>query len=160
MRSLISVFVSGLLFALGLGISGMTDAHKVISFLNLGGAWDPSLAFVLIGAISVHLILYRLIIRRPSPLFGGVFCMPTRQDIDLRLVFGATLFGLGWGLGGVCPGPGIVSGASLTSEAMVFVVAMLGGMGVFHLVSSQLEGRRRIRVESTSAQATLTQRAP
>jgi uncharacterized membrane protein YedE/YeeE len=158
MRSFISVFVSGVIFALGLGIAGMTDADKVINFLNVAGDWDPSLAFVLIGAIAVHLLLYRLIIRRPSPLFHHTFCMPTRKDIDARLIGGAALFGLGWGIGGICPGPGIVSGATLGSEALVFVTAMVGGMVAYHFANSQFQGRRVAHAESGTAQAATIQR--
>jgi uncharacterized membrane protein YedE/YeeE len=159
MRSLISVFVSGVIFAVGLGIAGMTDADKVINFLNVAGDWDPSLAFVLVGAIAVHLVLYRLMIRRPSPLFHDTFCMPTRKDIDARLVGGSALFGLGWGLGGICPGPGIVSGATLGTEALVFITAMVGGMVAYHFASSQVEGRRSANVKSSARQVATVQRA-
>lgn len=131
MMGLFAVFVSGAIFALGLGLSGMTDANKVIGFLNLAGDWDPSLAFVLAGAIGVHIMLYRLILRRRSPLFAQRFQIPTRRDIDRRLLGGASLFGIGWGLGGFCPGPGIVSILSFGTEAIVFAGAMLGGMGLF-----------------------------
>lgn len=128
MSRLIAAFVGGLLFAVGLGISGMTDANKVIGFLNLAGEWDPSLAFVMVGAIGVHLALYRLILRRSSPLFGDTFHIPNRRDINPKLVGGAALFGVGWGLGGFCPGPGLVSMAGLGSSAAVFVMFMLVGM--------------------------------
>ena len=128
MSRLIAAFMGGLLFAVGLGVSGMTDANKVIGFLNLAGDWDPSLAFVMVGAIGVHLALYRLILRRQSPLFCDTFHIPTRRDINPQLVGGAALFGVGWGLGGYCPGPGLVSLAGLGSSAFVFVVFMLAGM--------------------------------
>ena len=131
MKALIAIFVSGTVFALGLGISGMADANKVIGFLNLAGDWDPSLAFVMAGAIGVHLVLYRLILRRSSPLLGTSFGIPTRKDIDARLVGGATIFGIGWGLGGFCPGPGIISGVTFGAEALVFLAAMGGGMWIF-----------------------------
>ena len=128
MSRLVASFLGGLLFALGLGVSGMTDANKVIGFLDLSGDWDPSLAFVMAGAIGVHLILYRLILRRQSPLFGDRFQIPTRRDITPQLVGGAALFGVGWGLGGFCPGPGLVSLAGFGSSAAVFVLSMLSGM--------------------------------
>jgi uncharacterized membrane protein YedE/YeeE len=124
------------MFGLGLGISGMTDADKVVGFLDVFGDWDPSLAFVMVGAIAVHLVLYRVILKRASPLYSGKFRIPTSKDIDARLVFGAALFGVGWGLGGVCPGPGLVSGAALTTEALVFIAAMIGGMIVFQVAMS------------------------
>jgi len=134
MSRIIAAFAGGLVFALGLGISGMTDANKVIGFLNLAGAWDPSLAFVMVGAIGVHLGLYRLTLRRRRPLFGDTFHIPPRRDINPRLVGGAALFGVGWGLGGFCPGPGLVSLAGFGSSAAVFVVFMLLGMGLHRLV--------------------------
>lgn len=134
MSRLISAFVGGLVFAVGLGVSGMTDANKVIGFLNLAGEWDPSLAFVMVGAIGVHLTLYRLILRHQSPLFGDTFHIPTRRDINPQLVGGAALFGVGWGLGGFCPGPGLVSLAGLGSSAAMFVVFMFVGMMAHKLV--------------------------
>ena len=137
MRALVAVFLSGVVFALGLGVSGMTDADKVIGFLNLAGAWDPSLAFVMAGAIAVHLLLLRLITQRPGPLFGEEFHTPARGDVDGRLLGGAAIFGVGWALGGFCPGPGVTSGVTLGLEALTFVAAMLVGMAAFHL----LEGR-------------------
>lgn len=141
--SRLSVFVCGLMFGLGLGISGMTDADKVVGFLDLFGNWDPSLAFVMVGAIGVHLVLYRVILKRESPLYSGKFSIPTSKDIDVRLVAGAALFGVGWGLGGVCPGPGLVSGAALTTEALVFIAAMVGGMIVFQAVMSMARAADR-----------------
>ena len=105
----------------------MTDANKVIGFLNLAGEWDPSLAFVMVGAIGVHLSLYRLITKRQSPIFTAAFVIPTRRDIDWKLVGGAGLFGVGWGLGGFCPGPGLVSASGLGQPAVTFVAFMLFG---------------------------------
>ena len=134
MSRLVASFLGGLLFALGLGVSGMTDANKVIGFLDLSGDWDPSLAFVMAGAIGVHLILYRLILRRQSPLFGDRFQIPTRRDITPQLVGGAALFGVGWGLGGFCPGPGLVSLAGFGSSGAVFVLSMLSGMTLQKIV--------------------------
>lgn len=127
-------FVCGLLFGLGLGISGMTDADRVIGFLDVFGDWDPSLIFVMVGAIAVHLVLYRWILKRPSPLYSKRFRLPTSLDVDSPLIIGAALFGIGWGLGGVCPGPGLVSGAALSVEVSTFIGAMAAGMVVFQLV--------------------------
>ena len=137
MMRLASVFLGGVLFAVGLGLSGMTDANKVIGFLNLAGSWDPSLAFVMVGAIGMHLILYRLIIKRSSPIFADIFHIPTRRDIDAKLVGGSALFGIGWGLGGFCPGPGIVSFSGLGQSAAIFVGAMLVGMVIQKIVHRQ-----------------------
>lgn len=148
MNRLIAACVAGVLFALGLGISGMTDANKIIGFLNLAGDWDPSLAFVMVGAIGVHLVLYRVILRRQSPLLDARFHIPTRRDIDPQLVGGSALFGVGWGLGGFCPGPGLVSLMGLNSSAGVFVVFMLGGM-LGHKVLSQSRRRASNPAEAT-----------
>ena len=128
MRSLISAGFVGLLFGAGLGISGMTQADKVIGFLNPVGGWDPSLAFVMVGAIAVHVVLFRLILRRPSPLFSKRFFVPTRQDIDGKLIGGAALFGIGWALGGYCPGPGMVSVASGSLNPLAFMLALSAGI--------------------------------
>jgi uncharacterized membrane protein YedE/YeeE len=128
MKPIISVLVAGVLFGLGLGVSGMTQADKVINFLDLSHAWDPSLAFVMGGAFAVHLVLYRLIIRREYPLFTERFGIPTRTDMDAKLVGGAALFGVGWALGGYCPGPGIVSLSSGATNAVVFVGSFTLGM--------------------------------
>jgi uncharacterized membrane protein YedE/YeeE len=122
-------FLSGGLFALGLGVAGMTRPEKVLGFLDLLGDWDPSLALVMVGAIAVHALAHR--VRTGRPLLGGTFQLPTRRDIDVRLVMGAALFGVGWGLAGYCPGPGLVSLAGPLPVAALFVGAMLGGMALF-----------------------------
>ena len=132
MMATLVIAASGALFALGLGFSGMTDANTVLGFLNLAGPWDPSLALVMVGAIGVHLPLYRHIAGRPSPLFTTRFHLPTRRDVDGRLLGGAALFGAGWGLGGFCPGPGLVGAMSLGPEALTFTAAMFGGMALVH----------------------------
>jgi len=119
---------AGALFGVGLAVSGMTMPSKVMGFLDVLGAWDPSLAFVMIGAIAVHAVAYRLITRRSSPLVDTRFHLPTRKDIDARLVLGAALFGVGWGLAGYCPGPGLVSAAGGAVPALVFVAGMTLGM--------------------------------
>jgi uncharacterized membrane protein YedE/YeeE len=116
---------SGAIFAAGLVLAGMTKPEKVIAFLDVGGRWDPGLAFVMVGAIAVHAVLYRVIKRRSAPLFDAKFHTPTNTKVDGKLVAGAALFGVGWGLAGYCPGPGL---AALTSApAAVFVAAMAVG---------------------------------
>jgi uncharacterized membrane protein YedE/YeeE len=137
MNSLIAAFIAGLIFALGLGIGGMTQPAKVTAFLDIAGNWDPSLAFVMMGAILVHAVSYRLVRRRPTPLFASTFAIPTRSDIDIRLVGGAAIFGVGWGLGGFCPGPAVTSLASGHTAVVTFVIAMLVGMYLFKLVESR-----------------------
>lgn len=124
-------FLVGLLFGCGLLISGMTDPGKVLGFLDLAGAWDPSLAFVMGGAIAVGFFGFASARQRTANFFGGAMRLPTSTDIDKRLVIGGLLFGAGWGLAGFCPGPGIVSMAAGQPKALVFVLAMLAGMGLF-----------------------------
>lgn len=132
MKPIITSFAAGGLFAIGLGIAGMTKPSKVVAFLDLFGAWDPSLAFVMVGAIAVYFVSQRAILRRKAPLFDGRFHLPTRKDIDLRLVVGATIFGAGWGLGGYCPGPGLVSAASGDLPGLLFVIGMALGVVAEH----------------------------
>lgn len=128
MKPKIAALLAGLLFGVGLVVSGMTSPGKVTAFLDLFGRWDPSLAFVMIGAIGVHALLLRPILRQRHPLFATKFQVPQKTTIDARLVLGAGLFGVGWGLGGVCPGPGFVSAASGSGYALVFVAAMAAGV--------------------------------
>jgi hypothetical protein len=129
-------FGLGALFALGLTVSGMTNPHKVVGFLNLAGDWDPSLILVMGGAIPVYALALRLTLRRPAPLLGGQFSLSKASALDKRLLLGAGIFGLGWGLAGVCPGPGIVSAFSGSSSIWVFLVAMITGMQLAHLVEA------------------------
>ncbi|MGE0822266.1 MAG: DUF6691 family protein [Candidatus Binatia bacterium] len=133
MNTVLAAFISGLIFAAGLAISGMTQPGKVTGFLDIFGNWDPSLAFVMVGAILVHTVLYRLIRQRATPLFAATFSVPTRKDIDPRLLGGAALFGIGWGIGGFCPGPAVVSLASGQTSVFIFVSAMIAGMYLYTL---------------------------
>lgn len=130
MRNL-TVFISGALFAAGLVIAGMTQPSKVVGFLDFFGNWDPSLAFVMGGAILVHFPMYMWTKRRVAPFWAGAFQVPTRRDFDGRLLGGAALFGVGWGLGGFCPGPGLVALTALSAESFVFVLSMVIGMILF-----------------------------
>lgn len=123
----------GVLFALGLGVSGMTQPSKVVGFLDLAGPWDPSLAFVMAGAIAVYMPLFRLVKRRGRPVLTPHLQLPARTRLDRRLLLGAALFGVGWGLSGFCPGPALVSLPTLTGPALVFGAAMLTGMGLHTL---------------------------
>lgn len=120
----------GLLFGLGLLVSGMADPAKVQNFLDLGGAWDPSLAFVMAGAVLTTALGYRLVLRRPRPLLAEAFQLPTRRAVDGRLLLGAALFGIGWGLGGFCPGPALVSLGLAAPGTLAFLPAMLAGMAL------------------------------
>ena len=128
MRRRAPALVAGGLFGAGLLLSGMTRPAKVIAFLDVGGAWDPSLAFVMIGAIGVFALAYRAIVARGRAIGGGRLHLPPRARIDRALVGGAAVFGVGWGLGGYCPGPAIVSAAAGAAPAIVFVAAMVLGM--------------------------------
>jgi len=132
--TLASYFGIGALCAVGLGISGMTRPEKVVNFLDVTGNWDPSLMCVMGGAIAIHLALYKWILKRDSPLMASVFQIPQQRTITGRLVGGAALFGLGWGLSGFCPGPGVVGTGGLGSSAIVFVIAMLVGMQTLHML--------------------------
>lgn len=127
----LSEFAVGLLFGLGLLLSGMTDPGKVLGFLDLAGAWDPSLALVMGGAIAVGIFAFGSAKKRTTSFLGGALHLPTARDIDKRLIIGGLLFGAGWGLAGFCPGPGIVTMATGEPKAAVFVVAMIAGMLVF-----------------------------
>lgn|GEM_PF-15143 len=144
MRGLVA-FVSGLLFALGLGIGGMTQPSKVLAFLDVAGDWDPSLAFVMGGALLVYFLVGRVALARPRPLFDEAFHVPTRRDIDTRLVLGSVLFGAGWGLAGYCPGPALVSLASGRATVVVFVAAMLAGMWLFQRWNARALPSARLR---------------
>ncbi len=117
-------FAAGLVFAAGLGLAGMTKPAKVAAFLDVTGDWDPSLAFVMAGAVGVYAIAAAVAKRRAAPAFAQSFAWPTRTDVDGRLLAGAALFGVGWGLSGFCPGPAIVSVASLAGETLVFVAVL------------------------------------
>lgn len=127
-KSLGSMFVSGLLFGLGLTVSGMVNPAKVIGFLDIAGNWDPSLAVVMATALVVSLPSFRLILGKERPLFSTKFFLPERSDIDSRLITGAALFGVGWGLAGFCPGPALAAAATLNESALLFLGAMIGGM--------------------------------
>ncbi|TDX33071.1 hypothetical protein DFO67_101368 [Modicisalibacter xianhensis] len=120
-------YLAGLLFGLGLAIGGMTDPARVLGFLDLFGNWDPTLAFVMGGAVITTFIGYRWVLRQPHPLFAAGFQLPTRRDLDARLLGGATLFGVGWGLSGYCPGPAVASLAGVTLPLLVLLVAMVVG---------------------------------
>ena len=137
MKNRMVEFAVGLIFGLGLIVSGMTDPGKVIGFLDLAGLWDPSLAFVMGGAILVGLLAFTLAKKRTTSFLGGAMQLPTARDIDKRLVLGSMAFGVGWGLAGFCPGPAIVSMGAGEPKAFVFVLAMLAGMALFELFESR-----------------------
>ena len=129
--------IAGLLFGLGLVIGGMANPAKVLNFLDLAGSWDPSLAFVMAGAVAVTFIGYKLVLRQPRPLIAAHFHLPELKQIDRRLVLGAAIFGVGWGLSGFCPGPAITSLPLLAKGTLVFVSAMLVGMTLIRLITNR-----------------------
>ncbi len=134
--------ITGLLFGAGLALSGMTDTQKVLGFLDIAGAWDPDLLFVMGGAVAVSLGATPFILRWSSPLLAAAFSLPLQRTIDRRLIIGALLFGVGWGLWGYCPGPALTSIAYGTASTWVFVGCMLGGMwlaGKLNLTVSRLK---------------------
>jgi uncharacterized membrane protein YedE/YeeE len=146
--SRISEFVVGLMFGVGLMASGMTDPGKVIGFLDLFGAWDPSLALVMGGAVVVGFFAFAFAKKRTTTFLGGVLRFPTTTQMDKPLVIGSLLFGAGWGLGGFCPGPALVSMADGQSKAMLFVAAMLVGMLGFELMDRLVHAPRKAKLNA------------
>ena len=136
MARAISLILIGALFGAGLTLSGMLNPAKVAGFLDLFGVWDPSLAFVMGGGVIANFIGHRIATRRAAPVFGDGFSIPTRTDIDSRLLLGAALFGVGWGLAGLCPGPAIASILLAPGEVALFVLMMLAGLAVGRMLTS------------------------
>jgi len=127
MMQLAAAFATGIIFGFGLSISEMINPARVIGFLDIAGRWDPTLMFVMGGALAVTLPAFAFILRRAQPLLDGEFFLPTKRDIDRPLIFGAAIFGIGWGLGGFCPGPALAGLASGAPGVMLFVAAMVAG---------------------------------
>jgi len=140
MKNLLTL-ISGLLFGFGLLLSGMADPAKVQNFLDLFGTWDPSLAFVMGGAIAVTMPGFWLVIRRNKPFFNDVFHLPSRTDLDARLITGAAIFGVGWGLGGCCPGLSMSALALAAGGTLIFVATMLTGMAASKYVLQRRDSR-------------------
>ncbi|MFK8138579.1 MAG: DUF6691 family protein [Bdellovibrionales bacterium] len=142
MKTGIISFVVGFVFSIGLVVSGMTQPENIINFLDLTGNWDPSLAFVMIGAIGLHFFTFKWILKRKSPLFANKFMVPSRSDIDKNLLLGSALFGIGWGLGGLCPGPAIASLLDGSLEPVLFVGSSLLGMFVVNILKPKPLGEK------------------
>lgn len=134
MRGAVVALISGVLFGAGLALGGMTDPARVRGFLDLFGAWDPTLAFVMGGAVTVMAIAWVMQGKMQRPLFAPTFALPTRSDLTPRLIGGSGLFGIGWGIAGLCPGPGFAALAIDAPSAAIFVAAMLGGMLLVRLI--------------------------
>ncbi|RJQ49255.1 MAG: YeeE/YedE family protein [Gammaproteobacteria bacterium] len=142
MKQALAAFFLGLLFALGLGIAGMTQPAKIIAFLDVTGDWDPSLLLVMASATLVYFLSYRWITRRRAPILAEKFALPAAKHIDARLLAGSMLFGIGWGLSGYCPGPALVALSGLAPNTVVFAVSMLAGMLLFKWNDAWLTARR------------------
>ena len=142
MKNNVAALVVGILFAIGLGISGMTRPEKVFGFLDVFGNWDASLIFVMAGAVIVHFIANRFIVRRKLPLFSPQWHLPTNKEITFPLIGGAFLFGVGWALAGYCPGPALTSLASFQSRPIMFFGSMILGMFLFRLIDLRLKIKR------------------
>jgi len=134
LKMLVNLF-TGALFGLGLAISGMVNPQKVIGFLDFAGGWDPTLAFVFGGALLVAVPTFRVILKRPRPVLAEKFELPTNKDVDARLLAGAAIFGIGWGLAGFCPGPAVTALASGLVPVFAFVAAMVAGMAFYKWIS-------------------------
>ncbi len=134
MRLILSYLI-GLIFGAGIAISGMANPAKVLNFFDVAGAWDPSLAFVMGGAVVVTFLGYRFVLRRPAPMLSQKFELPTRRDLDLPLIGGAAIFGVGWGIAGFCPGGALPALGTGQSEVFIFVAALLGGI----IIARQLQ---------------------
>ena len=140
---LFTSLLAGLVFGLGLIVSGMANPAKVLGFLDLTGAWDPSLALVMAGAIGVSFFAFLFAKKRTRSLIGADMKLPTGRTIDRRLVVGSTLFGIGWGVAGFCPGPGLVALGMGEVKALIFVAAMLAGMALFELLEKRRSTEQR-----------------
>jgi uncharacterized protein len=140
-RKLLPPLVSGILFGAGLTFSGMTDPARVRGFLDVFGAWDPTLAFVMGGAVLVMAVAWRMRNRMVAPIFAERFSLPDRNDLDARLITGSILFGIGWGIAGLCPGPAFASLALSPLSALPFVLAMLAGMAVQQAIGNARQRR-------------------
>ncbi len=130
----VAIATSGFLFGLGLAISGMTNPAKVVGFLDIAGDWDPSLILVMVAGLGVSVPSFHFILKQKQPLFKKQFFLPTRNDLDGKLITGAALFGVGWGIGGYCPGPALAALVSLNTNVILFCGAMLAGMVIHHFL--------------------------
>lgn len=135
---LVIAISAGVLFGLGLAISQMINPAKVLAFLDVAGRWDPTLAFVMFGALAVTFPAFRIVLKRSAPWLVERFSLPTRKDLDLRLIMGAALFGVGWGLVGLCPGPALTALVTGDARIVVFVAAMIAGAVMYHALDARL----------------------
>jgi len=141
---LLSGFLVGLIFGVGIAVSGMINPAKVLNFFDIAGTWDPSLAFVMGGALVTTFLGYRLVLRRAKPLIEARFQIPTARDIDARLLGGAAVFGVGWGIAGFCPGAAVPALGSGKWEVALFVAALLAGLWVARMIRDRRAGKRAV----------------
>lgn len=134
--------LSGFIFAIGLGLSGMTQPQKVIGFLDIFGTWDPSLLFVMAGAILFHFVTYKFVTKRQTPLLSPDWHIPKNKNISKSLIAGSFMFGIGWGIAGYCPGPAMTSLSSLSIKPLIFVMSMLIGMYIFKFLDKKIQFKR------------------
>ncbi|HSV29885.1 MAG TPA: DUF6691 family protein [Candidatus Omnitrophota bacterium] len=142
MRGNVSSYLAGLLFGAGIMLSGMADPANVLGFFDVFGAWNPTLGFVMAGGLMVSFVGYRYCMSRPGPVCAAVYQIPSRQDVDRRLVAGAALFGIGWGMAGYCPGPAMIAAGGGFTEAASFTAAMAVGMLAWRMVEQSLDRSR------------------
>jgi uncharacterized membrane protein YedE/YeeE len=138
MKTHLIALLSGILFGAGLALSHMIDPNKVLNFLDVTGHWDPSLLFVMIGAVSVAMIAFRFILKRPAPLWSTSFQLPQKKFLDLQLISGAAIFGIGWGMSGYCPGPSVTGLSLFSLESVIMVLAIYLGFFVSHRLLDKL----------------------
>ncbi len=131
----IAALACGVIFGIGLGVSQMTNPDKVLDFFDLFGTWDPSLAFVMGGAVAVTALAFRFVLKRPNPLYAEKFSLPAKSDIDARLIGGSAVYGVGWGLAGFCVGPSIAALAYGDNRVVIFVAALIVGAGIANIVT-------------------------
>jgi hypothetical protein len=137
MKRHLTAFIAGLVFAIGLGLAGLLQPARIVGFVDFFGVWDPSLAFAMGGAVLIGFVLFRLVMKRDRPLFDSKFHLPARKDITPSLVIGAAVFGIGWGVGGYCPGPAVTSSVLCSGRAFIVLTAMAVGMLGMRVVRSR-----------------------
>lgn len=143
MRAIISAGLSGLVFGLGLAVSGLINPAKVLNFLDLAGSWDPSLALVMASALAVTFAGYKLVLGLEKPVFEGRFQLPAARDLDAKLLGGAAIFGIGWGLAGFCPGPALTAAGLALPQPFIFLAAMLGTIALYRGIQAGMTARPR-----------------
>lgn len=140
---LLTSYIIGLIFGIGISISGMANPAKVLNFFDVAGTWDPSLAFVMGGALIVTFLGYRFVLKRPAPFLSSGFQLPNRRDLDLPLIGGSAVFGVGWGIAGFCPGGALPALGTGQTDVLTFVAALLGGIAAAKFLQSAITNRAR-----------------